>query len=310
MTDKKIVFLGTPSISAYLLEGMIKAGFNIVGVITQEDKPKGRKMKLSQSPVSEVANRYGIRVFKPHRLNKEHEFLNELDPDLLLTFAYGQIISEKVLSFSKYPPLNFHASLLPKYRGAAPIQYALKNGEKVTGISLMEMVKAMDAGRVFAKEEVEIAPRDNYSSMCIKIQELALKMANKYLPLYFNNKLEGIEQDESKVTFCPSIKKDEEHLDLTLSPVEFTNYVRALADSPGGFVYCGDSTLKIYETEVYDEVEDHPIGQIVTAKKKSIIIQVGGGKVKIIRLQRPGKKIMFAADFNNGNRDFGGKILK
>jgi methionyl-tRNA formyltransferase len=310
MIDKKIIFLGTPSISAYLLEGMIKAGFNIVGVITQEDKPQGRNMKLAESPVSFVANKYRLKLFKPHRLNKEHEFLSELDPDLLLTFAYGQIISEKVLGFSKLPPLNFHASLLPKYRGAAPIQYALKNGEKESGISLMEMIKAMDAGRVFAQDKIQIEASDNYSSMCVKMQELALEMANKYLPLYFENKLVGEEQDESEITFCPSIKKDEEHLDLHLEPADFTNLVRSLADVPGGFVYFKDSILKIFETKVYDETTDYPIGQVIIAKKKLIVVQVEGGTVSVIRIQKPGKKIMSASDFNNGVHDFEGEILK
>jgi len=310
MINKRIVFLGTPSISAYLLEGLVQSGFNIVGVITQEDKPKGRKMKLAQSPVSEVAKKYGLKLFKPHRLNKDHDFLNELNPDLLLTFAYGQIISEKVLSFSKLPPLNFHASLLPKYRGAAPIQYAIKNGENESGISLMEMVKAMDAGRVFAQDKIAIEPKDNYSSMLVKIETLALKMAKEYLPQYFEQNLIGIAQDESQVTFCPSIKKEEEHLKFDLNPTDFTNLVRSLADIPGGFVYFNDTILKIYETEPYDNSTSFPLGKVILAKKKLIVIQVAEGTVKIIRLQKPGKRIVNAMDFNNGTRDFEGAILK
>jgi len=310
MKNMKIVFLGTPNISAFLLEGMINAGFNIVGVITQEDKPKGRNMKLAESPVSEMANKFGIELFKPHRLNKEYDFLNELDPDLLVTFAYGQIISTKVLAYSKLPPLNFHASLLPKYRGAAPIQYALKDGEKITGITLMEMVKAMDAGRIFAQDTIEIEDKDNYSSMCNKMQGLALKMAEKYLPLYLENKLPGVPQDESKVTFCPSIKKDEEHLDVNLNPVDFTNLVRSLADVPGGFVNFDDSILKIYETEPFDLTTEAEVGTVIKAKKKTIVLQVNGGTVLIKRIQKPGKRIMEAADFNNGMHDFQGTLLK
>lgn len=310
MKNMKIVFLGTPSISAFLLEGMINAGFNIVGVITQEDKPKGRSMKLAESPVSRMANKFGLKLFKPHRLNKEHDFLDELDPDLLVTFAYGQIISTKVLAYSKLPPLNFHASLLPKYRGAAPIQYALKDGESTTGITLMEMVKAMDAGRIFAQDTIDIEPKDNYSSMCIKMQDLALKMAEKYLPLYFENKLPGVQQDESKVTFCPSIKKEEEHLDVNLSPVDFTNLVRSLADVPGGYVNYNDSILKIFETEPFDSTTDFEVGTVLKAKKKMIVLQVNGGTVLIKRIQKPGKRIMEAADFNNGMHDFEGALLK
>ena len=128
--NERIVFLGTPSMSAYVLEGMINAGFNIVAVISQEDKEVGRKKVLTPSKVSEVALKYGIPLYRPHKLNKEYDFLVDLKPDLLLTFAYGQIISTKVLALSRFKPLNLHASLLPKYRGAAPLQYALRNGEK------------------------------------------------------------------------------------------------------------------------------------------------------------------------------------
>jgi methionyl-tRNA formyltransferase len=310
MIDKRIVFLGTPKMSAFVLEGLVKAGFNIVGVITREDKPQGRKMELKASPVGEKAAELGLKVFKPHKLNKEYQFLDELKPDLLLTFAYGQIISETVLAYGNYKPLNLHGSLLPKYRGAAPIQYALKNGESETGVSLMEMVKAMDAGDVFAVEKIAITSDDNYSSLCDKMQVTALDVATKYLPLYFENKLTGVKQDESLVTFCPSIKKEEEHLDLNLSPLAFTNEVRSLSEVPGGYLMWEDQILKIYKTSVFDEKEDYPLGKIVKAQKKEIILQVKGGKVSIQLLQKPGKKMMGAADFNNGTHNFEGIILK
>jgi methionyl-tRNA formyltransferase len=309
MINKRIVFLGTPAISAYLLDGMVKAGFNIVGVITREDKPQGRKMELKPSAVGETAARLGLKVFKPHKLNKEYSFLEELQPDLLLTFAYGQLISTAVLAYSKFSPLNFHASILPKYRGAAPIQYALKNGETETGISLMEMIKEMDAGDVFAVEKLPIGKDDNYSSMCLKLQELALQMAVKYLPLFFDNKLVRTKQDETKVTFCPSIKKEEEHLVLAQSPEGFVNQVRSLADIPGGYLTLGDTMIKIYKASINDQTEQASIGTIVSAQKKSIILQLQGGTVKLLILQKPGKKALDASSFLNGSHDLEGKIL-
>ena len=141
MANERIIFLGTPEISAKLLEGLIKNNFNIVGVVTKEDKIRGRGNKIEPSPVALVADKYHIPVHKPHRLNTDYQFIEDLKPDLLLTFAYGQIIKEDILTLSRYKPLNLHASILPKYRGAAPIQYALKNGDDITGVSLMEMVK-------------------------------------------------------------------------------------------------------------------------------------------------------------------------
>ncbi len=310
MENKRIVFLGTPSMSAFVLKGLVEAGFNIVGVITREDKPQGRKMELKPSCVGEMASSLGLKVFKPHKLNKEYSFLDDLKPDLLLTFAYGQIISETVLAYSKLKPLNLHGSLLPKYRGAAPIQYALKNGEKETGISLMEMVKAMDAGDVFATKKIEISPDDNYTTLCEKMQKTALEVAVEYLPLYFEGKLNGVKQDESLVTFCPSIKKEEEHLNLDQTPDEFVNQVRALAMTPGGYLMFKDEILKIYKAEKYSTEANKPIGTIVKAAKKEIVLQLTKGQVKLDLLQRPGKKVLSAVDFNNGVHDFEGVILK
>ena len=150
MIEKRIVFLGTPEISTDLLKGMVEQGFHIVGVVTKEDKVRGRNNKIEESPVAKMARELNIPVHKPHRLNKDFDFIKALEPDLLLTFAYGQLISDEVLALSKEKPLNVHASLLPKYRGAAPIQYALRDGEEKTGVSLMEMVHEMDAGDVYA----------------------------------------------------------------------------------------------------------------------------------------------------------------
>jgi methionyl-tRNA formyltransferase len=289
---------------------MVKAGFNIVGVITREDKPQGRKMELKASPVGQKAAELGLKVFKPHKLNKEYEFLNDLKPDVLITFAYGQIISETVLAYSKLPPINFHASLLPKYRGAAPIQYALRNGEKETGISLMRMVKEMDAGEVYAVDKIAIDPNDNYSSMCLKLEELALQMALKYLPSYFKGELKGQAQDASQVTFCPSIKKEEEHLILNQSPEAFVNQVRSLADIPGGYLLMPDqSILKIYKAQVHSTEAAAPIGTVISAKKNEILLQVQGGLVELTALQKPGKRVMSALDFNNGTHNFEKTVL-
>ncbi len=310
MSNEKIVFLGTPEISAYLLEYMINNGFNIVAVISQEDKPQGRKMVLTPSSVSKVALKYGIPLYRPTKLNKDYSYLEEIKPDLLLTFAYGQIISSKILALSKYKPLNIHASLLPKYRGASPIQACLYNGDSQTGISLMEMIKELDAGDVYACEKIDIEKEDNYTSLQDKLKELACSMVSKYLPLYFENKLEGIHQDESKVVFTHLISKEDEHLLLSKSPVEFVNQVRSLADIPGGYLYLDDFKLKIFKASVYDEKTYGQIGEIVIANKKEIILQVNGGTVKLENLQKPGKNRMSNVDFYNGNKNILGVKLK
>ena len=186
---KTIIFLGTPQMSADLLEEIIKDNkYKVVGVISQPDKPLGRKKILTPSPVSMVALKYNIPLHRPEKLNNDYEFIERLQPDLLLTFAYGQLISTKVLSLSKYQALNLHGSLLPKYRGAAPIQYALKNGDKKTGVCLMAMVKKMDAGAVYGKVEISIDEEDNYTFKISKENGRNLVSTRSYLIRFKNIK--------------------------------------------------------------------------------------------------------------------------
>lgn len=301
MENKRIVFLGTPSISAYVLEGLIKAGFNIVLVVTKEDKVRKRGRELEPSEVAKVAAEYNIPVHKPHKLNLDYQPLVDADPDLLLTFAYGQIIKEDILHLSKYKPLNLHASLLPKYRGAAPIQYALRNGDKKTGVSLMEMIKEMDAGEVYAVEELAIDDEDNYTSLSEKVAKTALKLAIEKLPLYFENKLSPVKQDPAFVSFCPTIKKEEEHLNLNQSCISFINQVRSLSFTPGGYLLFNDEMLKIYKASFVSNKVTSSVGTILRAHKGDLHLQLEDGIVNLDLLQRPGKKILNTSDFNNGN---------
>lgn len=308
--NERIIFLGTPSISAYVLEGLVKNNFNIVATITKQDKIRGRNNKIEESDVALISHKYNIPVFKPFKIKEIYQDIKNLNPDLLLTFAYGQLIPDSVLELSKYKPLNLHGSLLPKYRGAAPIQYAIKNGDKQTGISLMEMVHAMDAGDVYAKEVVNIVEDDNYTSLCDKLKVAALKLAIEKLPLYFNNELIGVKQDENLVSFSPSIKKEEEHLDLNLNCIAFINQVRSLSFTPGGYLLNNDEIIKIYKVKYYSNSISGSIGEIVKANKKEIILQLKDGQVNIELIQRPGKKMMSSIDFNNGYKNFEKTILK
>lgn len=309
--DQRIVFLGTPEISAYVLEGLVQNGFNIVGVVTAEDKVRGRNGKVEESPVAKVARKYKLPLHKPHRLNKEPDFVRDLNPDLLLTFAFGQILSDAVLALSKYKPLNLHGSLLPKYRGCSPMQTALLNGEEKTGVSLMEMVHEMDAGAVYAVEEIPLTKEDNYTSLCDKMQRTALKLTLEALPLYFENKLEPVNQVESEATFTKMITKEDQHLSFSVTPSEFIRRVKALSLKPGAYAMYGEEILKIYDA--VEDTSDAPVGEegeIVVARKNNLIVSVKGGNVKILSLQRPGKKIMSAADFINGMKNKGKVVLR
>lgn len=308
--NERIVFLGTPQISAEVLEGMVKSGFYIVGVVTKEDKVRARNGKVEESPVALKAKELGIPCHKPHRLNADFDILKEWNPDLLLTFSYGQIISDEILSLSKYKPLNLHGSLLPKYRGASPMQSALRNGDTVTGVSLMEMVHEMDAGDVYATKEIPLDNFDNYTSLCEKMAKAALELAIEALPKYFNNELVPIMQNKDEVTFTHIITKEQEHLSLDLSSGDFINQIRSLSETPGAYLYNGEEILKIYKAIPYSNETNNPVGSLRTEGKKTLLLQLKDGEIQILELQRSGKKKMNACDFINGVKDIEKILLK
>ena len=196
--DLKLVFMGTPMISAYVFEKMIEDGYRFVGLVAQPDHPVGRKGIIEKVPTKVIAEKYNIPVFQPIKIRDDYSFIDAIKPDLVITLAYGQIVPEGFLNKIPLRCLNLHGSLLPKYRGASPVQSALINNEKVTGVTLMEMVKAMDAGRMYAKKEVLIDENDNSTSLFNKIKEAASELVLEALPLYIEGKLSGEEQNEDE----------------------------------------------------------------------------------------------------------------
>lgn len=306
----RIIFMGTPEISAKVLEGMISSGFNIVALIAQPDRPVGRKKVMTPVPTKVVAEKYHIPVYQPIKIRKEYEFVNEIKPDLILTLAYGQIVPQGLLDIPTFGALNLHGSLLPKYRGAAPIQYALLNNEKKTGMTLMRMVKEMDAGEMFDTEIVEISEEDNSTSLFIKMGEAALKLAIRALPKFLNGELKGIPQDESLVTFAPSIKPEEEKIDLIKSKEEIFGKIRALSDVPGAFLYLNEHKLKIYKAKIISDEMIGKVGEIIKADKGGLFVQCNNGVLSLLDLQKEGKNRMDYKSFINGNQNLLGQILK
>lgn len=306
----RIIFMGTPEISAKVLEGMISSGFNIVALIAQPDRPVGRKKVMAPVPTKVVAEKYHIPVYQPIKIRKEYEFVNEIKPDLILTLAYGQIVPQGLLDIPTFGALNLHGSLLPKYRGAAPIQYALLNNEKKTGMTLMRMVKEMDAGEMFDTEIVEISEEDNSTSLFIKMGEAALKLAIRALPKFLNGELKGIPQDESLVTFAPSIKPEEEKIDLIKSKEEIFGKIRALSDVPGAFLYLNEHKLKIYKAKIISDEMIGKVGEIIKADKGGLFVQCNNGVLSLLDLQKEGKNRMDYKSFINGNQNLLGQILK
>ena len=308
--DAKIIFMGTPEISSKVLEGLILDGYNIIAVIAQPDRPVGRKKILMSVPTKVVAEKYNIPVYQPVKIRKEYEFVNDLHPDLILTLAYGQIVPQGLLDIPTFGAINLHGSLLPKYRGAAPIQYALLNNDKVTGMTLMRMTKEMDAGEMYAKKEIAIDEEDNSTSLFIKMGDLALELAKESLPLFLEGKLEGIPQDESQVTFAPSIKPEEEKIDLNKTKEQIFGQIRALSETPGAYLYLNELKLKIYKAKIVSDEILGEAGTIVKADKGGLYLQTVNGIIALLDLQKEGKNRMDYKSFINGNQNLVGQLLK
>ena len=307
--DLKLLFMGTPEISAYVFEKMIEAGYHFVGLVAQPDHPVGRKGIIEKVPTKVVAEKYNIPVFQPEKIRLDYSFMEEIKPDLVITLAYGQIVPQGFLDIPKYGCLNLHGSLLPKYRGASPVQSVLINNEKVTGVTLMEMVKAMDAGRMYAKKEIVIDDDDNATSLFNKVKEAAGELVIESLPLYINGELKGVEQDENEVTFCSIIKPEQEKLDLNMTALELVGYIRGLSDEPGAYLYLNGLKLKIYKAQVVDNSVNAEVGTIIKADKNGLYMQAKDGIISLLEIQKEGKKRMDYRSFINGNQNLLGQKL-
>lgn len=301
MNDKKIVFLGTPEFSACVLQGLIDAKYNIIAVVTQPDKPIGRKRILTPTPVKEVALRHNIDVYQPVSLRKDYEFLKNMDFDMLITAAYGQILPQEVLDLSKVNNINVHASLLPKHRGGAPIHRSIINGDKTTGVTIMKMVYKMDAGCMYAKEEVEIDNQINTTELFNKLQYVGRDLLLKVLPDLLDNKLEGIEQNEDEATYSFNIKREEEKIDFNKTTLQVHNLIRGLAEVPGAYCIFKDKEMKVYKAKIHKLCEDNvEVGSLKIENKNELIVKCSDGYLRLLEIKLEGKQRMDVSAFLNG----------
>ena len=307
--ELNLLFMGTPEISAYVFEQMILDGYHFVGLVAQPDHPVGRKGIIEKVPTKVIAEKYNIPVFQPIKIRKDFSFMDNLKVDLVITLAYGQIVPQGFLDIPRFGCLNLHGSLLPKLRGASPVQTALINNEKVTGVTLMEMVAAMDAGRMYGKKEVTIEEDDNATSLFKKISEAAKDLVLELLPKYVNGELEGIPQDENEVTFCSLIKPEQEKLDLSKDILDVYGYIRGLSDEPGAYLYLDNQKLKIFKAKIANDLVTAEVGTIVQADKRGLLLQCQNGQLAILELQKEGKKRMDYKAFINGNQNLLGTKL-
>ena len=307
--ELRLVFMGTPEISAYVFNKMIEDGYHFVGLVAQPDHPVGRKGLIEKVPTKVVAEKYNIPVFQPNKIRDEYSFVDEIKPDLVITLAYGQIVPQGFLDKIPMGCLNLHGSLLPKYRGASPVQTALINNEKVTGVTLMEMVKAMDAGRMYAKKEIVIEEDDNAASLFNKVKIAASELVLEALPKYINGELIGEAQNEEEVTFCSTIKPEQEKLDLSLSAKSLIGWIKGLSDEPGAYLYLNNLKLKIYKAKYVDDSVTAEVGSIVKADKSGLYMQAKDGVISLLEIQKEGKKRMDYRSFINGNQNLLGQKL-
>lgn len=295
-----ILFLGTPEISAELLEKLIINGYKIIGVIAQEDKPVGRKGIIEEVPTKKIANKYNIPIFQFKKIKENAEVIRNLNPDLILTFAFGQIISHEILLIPKYGCLNVHGSLLPKYRGASPIQSAILSGDAIGGVTLMEMVDEMDAGKMYAKEKFDILDDDNYDTICKKVVDSGFLVLDKNLDNYLNGTLVGEDQNLNEVTFTKKITSSDEIIDFSDSAMNIKNKIRAFASKPGAYFIYNNEHFKLFSVDIVESVCGK-CGEIIKFDKNGFIIMCKDYGISINSIQRQGKKVLDYKSFYNGN---------
>lgn len=298
----KIVFMGTPDFSVNALENIVKAGHDVVGVITQPDKPKGRGGKMQYTPVKEKASELGLDVYQPQRV-KETEFiekLKEMNPDAIVVIAFGQILPKAILDMPKYGCINVHASLLPKYRGAAPIQWSVIDGEKETGVTTMYMNEGLDTGDIIDKVVVPIDKKETGGSLFDKLAIEGGKLILKTLIELENGTAVRTPQDDSKSNYAGMINKQLGKIDFNKSANEIERLIRGLNPWPSAYTKMDGKTLKIWDADVDDSENDSAPGTITEVGKDFIRVATGKGSLKILELQLEGKKRMKTRDFLNG----------
>lgn len=296
----KIIFMGTPDFSATVLKGLIEnPSYQLLAVVTQPDRAVGRKKEIKMSPVKEVALEHHIPVYQPEKLSgsQELESIMSLDADGIVTAAFGQFLPTKLLDSVTFA-VNVHASLLPKYRGGAPIHYALINGEEEAGVTIMEMVKEMDAGDMIAKASTPILEDDNVGTMFDKLAILGRDLLIKTLPDYLSGQLKPVAQNYAEATFSPNITSEQEKLDFTKSARAIFNQVRGMNPWPIAHTYFNGERFKIYELLAI-EGQGAP-GQVIEKTKDSLIVATGSGAVSLRVVQPSGKPKMTIKDYLNG----------
>ena len=295
----KVVFMGTPDFAVNVLQSLID-NYDVSLVVSQPDKRVGRHLELRNTPVKELANKYNIEVFQPEKIKLDYQRILDEKPDIIITCAYGQIIPQEILDCPKYGCINVHASLLPKYRGGAPIHWAIINGDKKTGITIMYMDKGMDTGDIISQEAIEILESDNLESVHDKLSVLGAKLLIDTLPSIFDGTNDRLKQNEDEVTFAYNIKREEEHIDFNKTSREVFNLIRGLSPIPSSNAILFSEEMKILESKIGNGNYTGTCGEIVDITREGIVVKTLDGTIILTKIKPFGKKLMDANSYVNG----------
>lgn len=309
----KIIFMGTPDFSVPVLKRIIADGYDVIAVVTQPDRPVGRKKVMTAPPVKVEAEKHGIPVFQPEKIKREEELepILDLKPDLIVTAAFGQILPKKLLDAPKYGCINVHASLLPELRGGAPIHYSIIQGKKATGITIMYMAEKLDAGDILTSVRIPIEERDNVGTLHEKLSDAGANLLAETLPKLLKGEITAIPQVESEATFAPNIKREQEKIDWSKNGEAIYNHIRGLNPWPVAYTELDGTVVKVWWGEKYStEINAEP-GTIISLEDDGLVVQTGNQTaIKITELQPSGKKKMSGEQFLRGtNNQLLGKKL-
>lgn len=321
----KIIFMGTPHFAENVLEKLINSRHQVVAVVCQPDKLVGRKQILECPPTKLLAQKYNIPVYQFAKIRLEGvEPLKKIDADIMVTSAYGQILSQEILDITKYGVYNVHGSVLPKYRGSSPIQWSLINGEKTLGVTILKTQAGMDDGPILHTQEFDIQETDTVSSLMEKISLMGADLLLKSLDEIENGTAVLVKQDEAQATKCTMLKKENAGIDFNLPAQNIVNFVRGMEEWPVAFCHLNGVMLKIYKAKAktleelclgldsqisLDEISSMPVGTVIYSGKKGIFVKCNNSAVELLELQLEGGKKMSAKDFANGKKIQAGMML-
>lgn len=315
MSKLKVLFMGTPDFAVPTLEALCNSDYEVIGVVTQPDKPKGRGKSVQMTPVKECALKYDIPVFQPVRIRDEENVakLAKLDIDFMVVVAFGQILPKSILDMPKYGCINVHSSLLPTYRGAAPIQWTIINGESKTGITTMFMDEGIDTGDILLQEETPIYDDETGGSLHDRLADMGANLLIKTLDGVKDGSVKRIKQDDSKSNYVGMLNKNMGKMDFTKSAIELERLVRGLNPWPSAYTSLNDKMFKIWEAKAIEDdskYEEAKVGTIVLINKTTIVVKTGKGLLELFEVQLEGKKRMLVEDFLRGYQVKVGDILK